>query len=300
MAALMATKLSFRVSAGEAGTRLDKFLAARSGLSRLLCRRAIEEGAVWQGRRRLRRLSMPVEAGQLIELNRETAPEQPLPVLRILYEDAALVAVDKPAGLPSQATLSSDRRDALAIASQQIGRELRTVHRLDAGTSGVLLLVKNHAAASALAAQFREGTARKIYRAICCGRLPHDAGQIDLPIQADRRPGSQRVSVGGAPAQTDYRLLAARGPLLLVDLRPLTGRTHQLRVHLSHLGAPVFGDVRYRGPRTIALPDGGFARADRPLLHAAELRVTHPVSGKALVLRADDPADFTTVAELFA
>ena len=142
----MPTKLSFRVENADAGTRLDKFLAARSGLSRLLCRRAIEEGAVWEGRQRLRRLSMPVVAGQVIELNRDTAPEEALPVLRILLEDASLVAVDKPAGVPSQGTLTSDRRDALAIASRQTGRELRTVHRLDAGTSGVLLLAKNHTA----------------------------------------------------------------------------------------------------------------------------------------------------------
>jgi 23S rRNA pseudouridine1911/1915/1917 synthase len=294
----MPTKLSFRVDARDAGTRLDKFLAAKSGLSRLLCRRAIEEGAVWQGRQRLRRLSMPVVEGQIIELNRDTTPEQPLPVLRILHEDASLVAVDKPAGIPSQGTLSSDRRDALAIASRQTGRELRTVHRLDAGTSGVLLLAKNHTAASALAAQFREGAARKTYWAICCGRLPEKNGRIDLPIQADRRPGSQRVSAEGVPAQSDYRVLAARGPLLLVELKPLTGRTHQLRVHLSHVGAPVFGDVRYRGPRTLGLPDGTFARAERPLLHAAELRIAHPLDGRELVLRADEPEDFSSVGAL--
>ena len=85
---------------------------------------------------------------------------------------------------------------------------------------------------------------------------------------------------------------------MLVELRPTTGRTHQLRVHLSHLGAPVLGDVRYRGPRTLALADGTFARADRPLLHAAELRITHPQSGKALTFGADDPPDFATVVTL--
>jgi 23S rRNA pseudouridine1911/1915/1917 synthase len=241
---------------------------------------------------------MPVEAGQVIELNHDATPTESLPVLRILHQDASLVAVDKPAGLPSQGTLTSDRRDALAVAGRQLGRELRTVHRLDAGTSGVLLLAKDHRSASKLAAQFREGTARKTYRAICCGRLPAETGRIDLPIAADLRPGTQRVASSGAPAQTDYRVLATKASLLLVELHPLTGRTHQLRVHLAHLGAPVFGDQRYRGPRALALPDGTFVRADRPLLHAAELRIAHPVSGKELILRADDPEDFAAVAKL--
>jgi len=296
----MPTKLTFQVRPAEAGLRLDKFLAARSGLSRLVCRRAIEEGAVWQGRQRLRRLSMPVEAGKVIELNRDPLPADPPLEVRVIYEDAALVAIDKPAGLPSQGTLASDRRDALAVVGRQVGVALRTVHRLDAGTSGVLVLAKNHNAASALGAQFREGTARKTYRAVCCGNLPQDSGRIDLPIRAAERPGTYRVATGGVPAQTDYRVLGRRGSLLLVELKPLTGRTHQLRVHLSHLGAPVFGDVRYRAPRTLALPDGVFARAERPLLHASELRLRQPVSGKPLVLRADDPEDFARVAALIA
>jgi 23S rRNA pseudouridine1911/1915/1917 synthase len=298
----MISKLSYRVRSDEAGTRLDKFLAARSGLPRLLCRRAIEEGAVWasanKGRRRLRRLSFPVAAGQVIEMHHGPAAGEPPPEpLRILHEDSALVAIDKPAGLPSQGTLQSDRRDALALASQQTNQRLRTVHRLDAGTSGVLLFAKNHDIASALAQQFRDGTARKVYRAIAVGRLPQTTGLIDLPLGADRRPGSRRVTADGAPAQTNYHVLAAREPLLLLELRPHTGRTHQLRVHLAHLGAPILGDGRYRGPRALTLPDGTFVGADRPLLHAAELSVVHPVTGKPLVLRAEVPADFSSVEE---
>jgi 23S rRNA pseudouridine1911/1915/1917 synthase len=280
--------------------RLDKFLAARSGLSRLACRRAIEEGSVWLGKKRLRRLSFSVEPGKVIALHQPAdAARSPLatpPGLRVLYDDARLIAVDKPAGLPSQATLESDRRDALAVAERQTGRRLRTVHRLDSGTSGLLVLAKDHRAASDLARQFREGTVEKVYRAVCCGALPADAGRIDLPVGRAERLGLQRVSAAGAPARTVYRVLARRGPLLLVELRPETGRTHQLRVHLSHLGAPVFGDSRYRGPSSLALSDGTFVSAERPLLHAAELRVRHPATGESLVLRCEDPQDFTRVA----
>jgi 23S rRNA pseudouridine1911/1915/1917 synthase len=294
------SKVSFQVRPAEAGMRLDKFLAARSGLSRLACRRAIEEGSVWQGRQRLHRLSLAVAAGQVIAMHRDTVPIEPPLSLRVLHEDRSLIAVDKPPGLPSQGTLESDRRDALAVAERQTGGKLRTVHRLDAGTSGVLVLAKDHESASLLAEQFRKGTAHKVYRAICCGDLREEAGRIDLPIGPGERPGTQRVSAKGAPAQTDYRVLARRGALMLVELRPATGRTHQLRVHLSHLGAPVFGDVRYRGPRTLALPDGSFAHAERPLLHAAELRLRHPGSGKPLVIKSDDPEDFARVVALIS
>ena len=195
----MPTKVSFQVRPAEAGMRLDKFLAARSGLSRLACRRAIEEGAVWLGRQRVRRLSFAVEAGKVIAMHQDAVQVEPPVTLRVLFEDQAMIAVDKPAGLASQGTLSSDQRDALAVAERQIGRKLRTVHRLDAGTSGVLVLAKDHGSASALAEQFRQGTARKLYRAICCGDLPSEAGQIDLPIGPGERPGTQRVSPRAPP-----------------------------------------------------------------------------------------------------
>jgi 23S rRNA pseudouridine1911/1915/1917 synthase len=293
----VATKrFQLSVGPGDAGQRLDKFLASGSGLPRGQCRRAIEEGGVWIARRRVRRLSLLVEAGQAIEMVIDEHPPQDLVEPRVLFEDRALLAVDKPAGLPSQGTLASDRRNILGWAQARFGKRVRTVHRLDVGTSGVLLLARSPAAATALAAQFKAGTVAKRYLALCVGSLPAPEGQLAQRIRQSPRRGIFEVTgTGGVPAVTDYRVLAARGALLLVEALPRTGRTHQIRVHLAGAGAPLLGDPRYRGPTSATL-EGEVLRASRPLLHAGELALDHPETGKRITLEAPPPEDFTSIA----
>jgi 23S rRNA pseudouridine1911/1915/1917 synthase len=249
---------------------------------------------VWLAGRRITRLSREVRLGEQVELFAPAAEQGSLPEPTVLYEDAALLALDKPPLLPTQGTLASERGNALAWARAHTRREVFSVHRLDLGTSGVLLVAKTPEAASALGAQLREGQVEKRYRALAFGRLPSEAGSIELPLRKGATPGRYEVAPAGTgwPSRTDYRVLAARGDLLYVEARPRTGRTHQIRVHLSHLGAPLLGDRRYRGPSSVAQPSGGAFTAARAMLHAAEIRFAHPVSGTSLLLEAPLPDDF--------
>jgi 23S rRNA pseudouridine1911/1915/1917 synthase len=282
------------VGHGDAGSRLDKFLAARSGLSRGACRRILAEGGVWLEGRRITRLSRPVRAGERLELFASAAEQGHSPEPAVLFEDASLLALDKPPHLPTQGTLTSDRANALAWARRHTRREVFSVHRLDLGTSGVLLVAKTRESAAALGSQLRRGQVEKRYLALAFGRLPSEAGIIEIPLRKGATPGRYEVARSGPgwPARTDYRVLAARGDLLLVEARPKTGRTHQIRVHLSHLGAPLLGDRRYRGPPSVEQPSGGAFVAGRPMLHAAEIRFEHPVSGGSLRIEAPLPEDF--------
>jgi 23S rRNA pseudouridine1911/1915/1917 synthase len=166
------------------------------------------------------------------------------------------------------------------------------VHRLDRETSGVVVLARTRPAAAALSAAFREGNARKTYLALCARAPSPPEGRIAEPLAADpQRPGRRRVDPAGEPAATAYRTLrVGPGGEALVEAQPETGRTHQIRVHLAHLGAPLLGDARYGGPRRVlelAVP--------RVMLHALRLEVAHPASGARLLLEAPVPEDFQAV-----
>jgi 23S rRNA pseudouridine1911/1915/1917 synthase len=290
-------RIQLRVAAADSGQRLDKFLALRSGLSRGACRRAIGEGGVWIDGRRIRKLSLPVEKGRVIEIAIEDRPLPETAVPSVIFEDASILVLDKPAGLPSQGTLASDRRSALGWAQQLRGDEVRTVHRLDIGTSGVLLLAKTAASATALAAQFRDGTIEKRYLALCIGELPAKEGRLTYRIRPSARRGVfEATPAGGVPAVTDYRRLGSQPPLILVEARPATGRTHQIRVHLAAAGAPLLGDPRYGGPSSLRL-GSELIHATRPLLHAAELRVTHPLLQNRIGFGAKPPEDFAAILD---
>jgi 23S rRNA pseudouridine1911/1915/1917 synthase len=210
-----------------------------------------------------------------------TAPERPPPVLRILHEDRDLLAVDKPPGLPAQPT-PGGATSLLLLASRHLGREAGLVHRLDRDTSGVTVFGKTAAATSALAAAFRTGAAKKQYLAVTGPGLP-DGGSCTLRLARDpTRPGRWVARPrDGLEAETRWRRLGASGELALVALWPRTGRTHQLRAHLTALGAPIAGDRLYGGAAHL----GGHPVA-RSLLHAHVLAVPHPRTGAPLRLVA--------------
>ncbi|MHB1844438.1 MAG: RluA family pseudouridine synthase [Deltaproteobacteria bacterium] len=285
------------MAAADQGQRLDKFLAAHSGRSRGVCRQAIGDGGVWLRGERVRRLSRTVAQGEVYELVLAARPQTATRDPTILYEDRWLLALDKPAGLPSQGTLDSETQSALGFASRHVGAEVFSVHRLDAGTSGVLVVAKGKGAASQLASAFREGLPRKVYLAFATGSLAAERLSLNAPLKESPTPGRMQVAKsGGLAAQTDCALLARAGQTLLVAARPRTGRTHQIRVHLAHAGAPLLGDRRYRGAPAASLPDGRLFPARRPMLHAALLELPHPEDGRPLRLAASLPHDFEELA----
>jgi 23S rRNA pseudouridine1911/1915/1917 synthase len=286
-------RLSLVVAPADAGERLDRYIAARGGISRGLARRTLDQGGVFLDGHRTKRADRALRAGQAVVVNleeggRAAAAATPLERSRLLYADVHLAAVDKPAGVPAQATLTSDRGTLPELVGALLGAPVTLVHRLDRETSGVTVFARTPDAAAALAAAFRDGAPEKTYLALC-GRAPSPAeGRLELALGKDpARSGLRRADPNGDPAATRYRTLRD-GPLAaLVEACPETGRTHQIRVHLAHLGAPLLGDSRYGGARRV-----GEVAIPRVLLHARRLEIVHPVTRERLRLEAPVPDDF--------
>ena len=264
-------------------------------------RRTLERGGVYLDGKRCKVASRTLQPGQRVEAVLEEAgrvQEPETAPLVVLHEDEQLLAVDKPAGVPSQATLTGDVGTLPWLVGRHLGipaSAVATVHRLDRETSGVVVFGKTRGATRLLAQAFRDGEVHKEYVAVAAGLLAGE-GRLDAPLGPSRtRRGSFEVTPGGLPAITGYRPFARLGELATgVRLFPETGHTHQLRVHLAHLGHPILGDVRYGGPR-----QAGPLRADRVLLHAEVLEVPHP-SGGRLRLTAPFPADLAGALALLA
>jgi 23S rRNA pseudouridine1911/1915/1917 synthase len=232
--------------------------------------------------------------GQKVTVNLEEAGRgadaaSPLDRSRLLFADEQIAVVDKPAGVPAQPTLTSDRGHLPELVAALTGSAALLVHRLDRETSGVSILARTAAASRTLADAFRDGTPEKTYLALCARAPSPPEGRIDAPLGKDpRHPGRRAVLPDGQPAATRYRTLAVGpGGAALVEARPETGRTHQIRVHLAHLGAPLLGDARYGGPRMV-----GAVAIPRVMLHALRLEIGHPLSGARMSFEAPIPADF--------
>ncbi len=289
-------RLALAVGPGDRGERIDRFIAARGGISRGEARRALETGGVFLDGRRCKVAGRTLREGQRVEVNLAEAGREPGAALaldrsRLLHEDADLVAVDKPPGVPSQPTLTTDRGTLPDLVSALLGAPVTLVHRLDRETSGVVVLARTKAAAAALAEAFRTGTPRKTYLALCARAPAPPEGRLDAPLGKDpSRAGLRRVDPRGDPAATAYRTLREGPHAALVEASPETGRTHQIRVHLAHAGAPLLGDPRYGGPRRV-----GETAIPRVLLHARRLELAHPATGAPLVLEAPVPGDFLAV-----
>ncbi|UCE85561.1 MAG: RluA family pseudouridine synthase [Deltaproteobacteria bacterium] len=296
----------FVVGEDEAGSRLDLALASASGVSRAQVRRWIEGGRV-RINSRTGRPAQRVRAGDRLEAD----PPQPLTAaavpeaipIQVLYEDEDLVVVDKPAGLvvhpapghPRGTLVNALLHHCADLAG--VGGVLRPgiVHRLDRGTSGVMVIAKRDAAHHALAAQFQAHTVERVYEAIVRGVPGADAGRVDRPIgrhPRDRKRMSVRTR-SGREAHTAWRI-RERFPVSgysWLAARPETGRTHQIRVHLACAGLPIAGDAVYgRGGR-------GRLGLDRPALHAALLGFEHPASGERLRFEAPLAEDFAAALE---
>lgn len=286
-------RLTLAAGPRDAGERIDRFIAARGGISRGAARRALDAGGVFLDGRRCKVAGRLLRSGQQVVVNlaeggRAAAPAEALPPSRLLHADAALAAVDKPAGVPAQPTLTTDAGTLPELAAALLGGPATLVHRLDRETSGVTVLARTPAAAAALAEAFRTGAPEKTYLALCARAPTPPEGRLEAALGKDpARPGLRRVDPRGDAAATRYRTLRA-GPLAaLVEARPETGRTHQIRVHLAHLGAPILGDARYGGPRRV-----GELAVPRVMLHARRLELVHPATGAPVAFEAPVPDDF--------
>lgn len=215
--------------------------------------------------------------------------------LAIVFEDDDIIVADKPAGMPTHPThghLDDTLANALAYRAQKRGEPFvfRPANRLDRNTSGLVLLAKNRFASSRLFEDMRAGRIKKAYTAITCGVPSPAAGRIDAPIaRAEAGILMRTVREDGSPSVTDYRTMrhSQDGRLALVALEPKTGRTHQIRVHMAHIGTPLLGDFLYgeECPEVIS----------RHALHAARLEFTHPTSGQLLRMSAPLPADMLKI-----
>jgi len=312
---------NFIVAEDEAGERLDSWLAGRiPELSRSRIQKALAAGDVMVGGLPAGKASRGVREGETVRIS--FSPPRPIEVaaedipVPIVYEDGHLVVVDKPAGMvvhPAPGNESGTLVNALLHRCGDlsgIGGYLRPgiVHRLDAGTTGLLVVAKDDETHISLSRQIMERKVERIYGALVWGRMPEHGGEIDAPI--GRSPSDRKkmavVAEGGRDAVTYYSVVDTLPPLQYICLRLGTGRTHQIRVHLSHMGRPVFGDPDYGGRRMrrgeMTGEEAGLARRameriDRQALHAAELSFTHPASGERMDFEAPLPADFRAAVD---
>ena len=278
--------IMFRISPTK--VRLDIYLSTKfdTTISRSLWQKYIKAGYVSVNNKVVTTPKFEVDETDEIALNLPEK-EQTDVDLPILYEDDDVIVVNKPSGLLTHAKGGlSDEPTVAEIIRPKTSFATDTdrpgiVHRLDRDTSGLLIIAKNPESAAHLQRQFAERTAKKTYIAITDGKPKLNAAKIDLPIGRNpSAPSTFRIDPNGKPAQTTYHVLAENDAQSLVELKPNTGRTHQLRVHLAHLNAPILGDRVY-----------GKSSDCRMMLHAQKLEITLP-SGERKVFEAIVPDEF--------
>jgi 23S rRNA pseudouridine1911/1915/1917 synthase len=301
--------LRWTVGEAEADERLDRALAQLAGVPRAQVQRWLEAGAVTCNAAAAR-ASQRVAEGDVLA----AVPPEPVALalepeaipLAILFEDEALLVLDKPAGLvvhPAPGHWHGTLVHALLHHCRDlagVGGVLRPgiVHRLDAGTSGVMVVAKTDAAHTALAREFREHTVERVYRAWVRGAPGAESGRVERAI--GRHPTDRkRMSVaarGGREARTAWQVSARwpAWPAARLEVRPETGRTHQIRVHLASQGLPILGDPVY-GRARAGLPGG--ALLARPALHALVLGFRHPLTSERMRFEAPPPADLVALEE---
>ncbi len=279
------------------GRRLDVFLAEATGLTRSRVAALMGDGCCTVDGKPETKAGAKPKAGCPVVFTLP-APKPAVPQaenipLTFLYEDQDLAVVIKPSGMvvhPAAGNEDGTLVNALLYHLDSlggIGGELRPgiVHRLDKDTSGLLLVAKNDAAQLALSQQLSDRAMEKHYRALVEGNLKEDQGFIDAPI-ARHKTDRKRMAVNpsGRPSQTEWTVLERGKGSTLLDVHILTGRTHQIRVHMKHIGHPVCGDPIYGAARGIPVP--------RLMLHAYSLSFTHPTTGERMTFTAPLPEAF--------
>jgi 23S rRNA pseudouridine1911/1915/1917 synthase len=298
------TAIHFLVSESAANRRLDSALAAIAGISRSQARRWIDDGCVRVNANSCR-ASQTVQLGDEVEATPPELARSPLEpeaiALDVLYEDDDLIVIDKPAGMvvhPAPGHSSGTLVNALLYHCANLGgiggvERPGIVHRLDRGTSGVLVVAKSDAAHRHLAEQFHEHTIDRVYCAVVRGAPRADEGRVDRAI--GRHPKDRkRMSVRGTAAreaQTVWRVTRRfpKSQRAALEVFPKTGRTHQIRVHLASIGLPIVGDTVYGRSR------GRDSDLERPALHAAALGFVHPRTREPMRFESPLPSDLTAL-----
>ncbi|RKY03525.1 RluA family pseudouridine synthase [Candidatus Poribacteria bacterium] len=302
------------------GERIDKFVSRKEGISREFAKKLIESGHITlngertKPSRKLRRgdiVSVTIPPPEPTELKPEEIP------IRVLYQDDHLIVVDKPPGMPVHPG-AGVRSGTLVNALLSLFPDLPgiggverpgIVHRLDKDTSGVMVVAKSDLAHQSLIEQFKSRKVEKRYLALICGVPKPRKFTIDMPIGrsiGDRKKFSVNA-VNPKEAVTEVEVLEelAGGRYSLVEARPKTGRTHQIRVHLSHIGYPIVGDPVYGGGRRRAIKEAptreikeAMERVERQMLHARLLGFRHPATGEWMEFEAPMPRDMLDLLNL--
>jgi 23S rRNA pseudouridine1911/1915/1917 synthase len=297
------------VSPEDSGKRLDQFLAAAlPEHSRSRWQKAIEGGEV-RVDGRVASAGLKLKAGMEIEAGEPASPPSTLEPealeLRIVFEDDALLVVDKPAGLavhPGAGRWSGTLANALVHRFRDLpvsGGSDRPgiVHRLDRDTSGLLIVARTEQAHRRLSRALAERTVERRYWGMVWGD-PGEAGVVEAPVGRDPRVRVRMAVVSkGRPAATEYRRIHPYGFASEMEFKLRTGRTHQIRVHLAHLRHPVVGDATYGDRQNQRLTDLTGYRAARQMLHAFKLSFVHPRTGKRMGFEAPLPEDFVDAVE---
>jgi 23S rRNA pseudouridine1911/1915/1917 synthase len=270
--------------------RLDQRVTTELGkLSRSSSAKLIELGKVTVNGKPVSKTSFKVDDSDIIKIDyiKQQIPDNLK--LPILYEDNDCIVINKPLGVLTHSKGAFNPEATVATWLQEYlqdisGDRAGIVHRLDRLTSGVMICAKNQQSMRWLQKQFSQRKTKKTYVAVIEGQPAMEEAVIDMPIQRNpKKPQTFRVSVNGKPAVTNYKLLKTNTKLSLIELKPTTGRTHQLRVHLNKIGHPIYGDTLYGGQP-----------AERMFLHALELEITLP-SRDRKTFRADLPNEFKQV-----
>lgn len=258
------------VRQAESGLPLDRFLSMRLGISRKQAKRMLDERRVFVNRRRIWMAHHEVHLGDEIEASAPPPTAHREGPLRILYEDPACLVIDKPPGLPSTGPQSVESR------LRTTHPEILAVHRLDRETSGCLLFARSPAARAALEKQFEERQVEKTYHAIVMGPFPPSLTRVERPVD-------------GLSALTEFRLLKRNAVAAYLEVRPRTGRTHQIRVHLQAAGYPLAGDRAYA---TRTVNEELLRQLPRQMLHAWRLAWHDPATGTVRRAQSAEPDDF--------
>lgn len=294
------------VPAGDAGLRLDQALPRQCvGLSRTQARKLIGIGGVHVAGRRVCSCSRSVKGGEEIAVYCDGLPLEPyaIPPAAILYRDTDVILLNKPAGVETQPTPARYQGTLYAALSEllsdpfrpQLAPSIGMVQRLDRDTSGVILFSISPRAHKPLTAAITAHTLHKTYLALVAGVVPPGKHEIKSLLARSHRDNCVRsIAKGGKEAVTRYRLIAASETCSLVEVTPITGRMHQIRVHLSEAGFPLLGDARYGGPQQL-----GDRTIPRHMLHALSLDFLHPLTRQSMLITAPLAADFQALLNHF-
>lgn len=293
--------LQLNITGALSGRTVDTLLRRHLELSGTVIRRIkwLEDGILVDGTRVTVRYQ--VTEGQVlsVRLTDPSSAQQPVPTegpLDILYEDEDMVVLNKQPGIlihPSHGHFSDTIGNYLMWHWAQLGEEsgFHPVHRLDKGTSGLLVVAKHPHGQEKLKHQLHTGAFRRRYLAVCEGCPTPAQGVIDAPIgPVEDSLIAREIRPDGQPARTHYNVLSAHGSRSLVELELETGRTHQIRVHMAHIGHPLTGDFLYGTEDRSVI--------ERPALHSRQVDITHPISGKALHFTAPLPEDIKKLLEV--